>query len=226
MFAPTPCTALRSTAGCAYAAGVDGVQTWLRDAPPERITGRTVDLRRWGADDLDEQLRAIHDSISALVRWMAWAEGYDRGSGAEFLERSRRSWEERSTFAYAVRAADDRIVGAMGLHARIGRGGLEIGYWTRSTDTRRGYATRAAALLTAAALALDAVTFTEIHHDRANALSGRIPPRLGYRHVATVERDPEAPGESGTALYWQMTADEYPNSAAAAIAREERLPPA
>ena len=59
-------------------------------------------------------------------------------------------------------------------------------------------ASRATALVTAVGLGIEGVTYVEIHHDRANEVSGRILVRRGYHHVATVRRDREAPGTSGT----------------------------
>jgi ribosomal-protein-serine acetyltransferase len=198
------------------------VAAWLEATPPARVTGRTVVLRRWVDDDLDTKLEAILTSLPALTDWMPWALGYDRAAGAAFLARTQAEWDARTTFGYAVRtAATDRIVGSVGLHARIGVGGLEIGYWVRSDATQRGHATRAAALATGVALTLAGVTHTEIHHDRANEISGRIPRRLGYTCVARVAREREAPGESGTALHWRMTADAYPDSAAARLVADE-----
>ncbi|CAN5900117.1 hypothetical protein BH23ACT10_BH23ACT10_10470 [soil metagenome] len=156
---------------------------WLRTAPPRRISGRSVTLRCWVDDDLDEQLSAIHESMDALTPWMPWADGYTRHDGVEFLTRMRTAWDAGTEFGYAVVDTDDVVLGSVGLHARIGVGGLEIGYWIRSSAQRRGTATRAAALATAAAFDTDGVTHTEIRHDRDNELSGRIPRRLGYRHV-------------------------------------------
>jgi ribosomal-protein-serine acetyltransferase len=208
---------------CRTVTAMDADVAWLDGAPPEHIAGRTVVLQRWRDDDLQPKLDAILSSLDELTSWMPWATGYDPEVGADFLTRSHEEWEARTTFGYAIRSRDDRIVGGLGMHARLGVGGLEIGYWVRSDATRRGLATRASALATAAALALDDVTYVEIRHDRANERSGRIPARLGYRHVETVERDIEAPAESGTALHWRMTADEYPDSAAAAIVADETV---
>lgn len=195
---------------------------WLRTAPPRRISGRSVTLRCWVDDDLDEQLSAIHESMDALTPWMPWADGYTRHDGVEFLTRMRTTWDAGTEFGYAVVDTDDVVLGSVGLHARIGVGGLEIGYWIRSSAQRRGTATRAAALATAAAFDTDGVTHTEIRHDRDNELSGRIPRRLGYRHVDTVTGEPETPTASGIAWHWRMTADEFPGSAAASLAADER----
>jgi len=197
------------------------VQSWLRGAPPARIDGRTVTLQRWTDDDLEPKLEAILESMDALTHWMQWANGYDREVGRDFLARSQAEWDARTTFGYAIRTVAGQIIGSIGLHPRIGAGGLEIGYWVRTSATRHGHATHAAALVTAAGLRVDGVTHAEIRHDRANQISERIPRRLGYRHVETVTRDRDAPGESGTAFHWRMAVEDYPGSVAARLVAAE-----
>lgn len=194
---------------------------WLCTAPPEQITGRSLALRSKTNDDVDALFGAIHESMDALELWMPWADGYTRADGAEYVARMRTAWDAHTEFGYAVVDNDDRIIGSVGLHARIGVGGLEIGYWIRSSAQRQGFATRAAALATSVAFDIDGVTHTEIHHDRANEISGRIPRRLGYRHVDTVRRERETSAASGIAWHWRMTAAMFPDSAAARVAAAE-----
>lgn len=199
---------------------MDDVRTWLRGEPPARIAGRTLTLRRWHDDDREAQAAAILESTAALSAWMPWADGYDTRASREFLARAQAEWDARTAFAYGIWSPDGPLLGAVGLHARIGVGGLDMGYWVRSGAIRRGHATRAVALATATALGVDGVTHVEIHHDRANEISGRIPARLGYRHVATVGRERGAPAASGVALHWRMTADDYDGSPAARLVFE------
>jgi RimJ/RimL family protein N-acetyltransferase len=47
------------------------------------------------------------------------------------------------------------------------------------------------------------VDVVEIHHDEANVASGKVPDRLGFTHVFTGQRDPEAPAESGVMYRWE-----------------------
>jgi RimJ/RimL family protein N-acetyltransferase len=42
-----------------------------------------------------------------------------------------------------------------------------------------------------------------IVHDAANIASGKVPARLGFEHVFTGQREPEAPGESGVMYRWE-----------------------
>ena len=97
-------------------------------------------------------------------------------------------------------------VGSAGLMARIGPGGLEIGYWVHPASTGRGVGTAAAAALTEAALALPGIDHAEIRHDQLNLASGRVPAKLGYAHAETREgRFELAPGDSGKTEIWRIT---------------------
>ncbi len=95
---------------------------------------------------------------------------------------------------------DGEAIGVCGLHHRIGPDGREIGYWVAQAQCRRGYASEAAALLTAAAFAMEDVRRVEIHHDKANVASAGVPRRLGYRFIVERPNEDGAPG--GTGIEW------------------------
>ena len=175
--------------------------------PPETLSHGQVVLRRWRQDDAAELLAAVLESQEHLRPWMPWADGYDAGRAAEYLRGCDEEWASGGAFGYAIMIGD-QIVGSVGLHRRVGDGGLEIGYWVHRDWAGRGIATDAAAALTAAALALPGVERVEIYHDAANAASGRIPAKLGYarlREQPSRPLSPTAPGETGTEVVWQRT---------------------
>ena len=82
---------------------------------------------------------------------------------------------------------------------------VEIGYWVRSDTTHHGYATMASRALTTIAFAqLDDIDEVEIRMDLGNRRSAAVPPRLGFRHTGDVEREIDAPGQSGRWMVWAM----------------------
>ena len=89
-----------------------------------------------------------------------------------------------------------------GLHRRIEPAALEIGYWLRPDYLGRGYASRAVAALTEAALSLPDVDRIEIHTDEANTSSAAIPRRLGYRLDRVEPKTPQASGETHRKQIW------------------------
>ena len=120
-----------------------------------------------------------------VVRWRDdWASGGDSVMGV-FLE--------------------GMPIGGTGLHRRVGDRGIEIGYWIHAEHVNQGYATELSHALTDAALRTEGVERVEIHHDKANVASGRVPEKLGFTLADEKRRDPEAPGEIGIERVWVMT---------------------
>jgi ribosomal-protein-serine acetyltransferase len=216
-----------------------GGSTWcdtriagLRFVRVEPADAGWLRCRRFRSDDASVLYEAVTASIDHLRPWMPWANAYTIGDAEEFIVRNAASIDDAVSgspaplqeVSYAIVDRDDGFLGTIGLHARIGLGGLEIGYWIDVRHIRRGVATLAAAMVTEAALSWPEITHVEIHHDRANQLSGKIPARLGYEFVVSIDREPEAPGEVGIEMQWRMVRDVWPMSAAAQLLAEVRSP--
>jgi ribosomal-protein-serine acetyltransferase len=169
-----------------------------------------VELRHLREDDAEAFNAAVHESLDELRPWMPWAAGEPRPV-AERLELIRDWARERAeggdeSFGIFL---DGAVAGACGLHRRVGPGGVEIGYWVRTPDTGRGVATEAARRLCELAFADPSIDRVEIHHDRANAASGRIPAKLGFSRIVERRDAPEAPGEDGVEVVWRLTREEW-----------------
>jgi ribosomal-protein-serine acetyltransferase len=175
--------------------------------PDEVLTNAAVTLRKRQATDAQSTFELIRESIEHLQPWMPWATpDYSLEQATEYAERCEAEWADGSAFQYVILVGQEPV-GSAGLMARIGSGGLEIGYWVHPSWTGRGVATSAAAALTDAALALPDIDRVEIHHDVANKASGRVPEKLGYELVGEVPSSPDmiAPGDSGTVKVWRIT---------------------
>lgn len=189
---------------------------WLSKPPPELIPGAGITLRRWSAGDLDELVAAVNDTLDELRPWMPWAAQPATAAGmVDVLGAAATAWEEMREFSFVVHDADDlqTLVGCCGLHARIGAGALEIGYWVRSGHAGQGIATEAARLLTRSALALGGVERVEIHCDEANTRSAAIPSRLGFRLDRIDRRPPETPGETDRHMIWALGTTDFEDDA-------------
>jgi RimJ/RimL family protein N-acetyltransferase len=153
---------------------------------------------------------AVTASIEHLRPWMPWAadEPVSLAQRRALVRRWRRVWLEGGDTIMGIFDGDE-VVGGTGLHRRPGPGGLEIGYWIHVERTGRGYATRAARLLTTAAFTVPGINFVEIHHDAANQRSGAVPRRLGYTYVGATPDAVTAPGEQGLDCRWRVTRDDW-----------------
>lgn len=155
---------------------------------------------------------AINESLDHLAPWMAWAR---QPSTPESLRPvftdGVAAWEARREFAFCLLApvaasGQVRVVGGCGLHGRLGRHGLEIGYWVHVDHAGRGLATKAARVLTDAAFAIDGIDRVQIKCAADNTASARVPAKLGFEHLGTWEID-TGDGEWSPHQHWQTTHD-------------------
>lgn len=153
---------------------------------PERIETERLVIRGWAEEDAPLLRKAIDGSLDHLRRWIPWAV-QEPASLEETRERLRgfaSRFEAGEDFAYGVFEKDEsEVLGGSGLHARIGVGGLEIGYWIRADRTRMGYATETARALTDVALGAPGIERIQIQCDPTNVGSRRVPEKLGYRLI-------------------------------------------
>jgi RimJ/RimL family protein N-acetyltransferase len=171
--------------------------------PAELIECGAVILRRCRVDDLDALLEAVASSVDHLTPWMPWAKGYSREAQGEFLAKAEQNWADGTAYNYAI-TTGGVLAGSISLMARIGPGGLEIGYWVHRAYTRRGFATTAAAALVEQAFQLPGIERVEIVHDELNVASGGIPRKLGFTQTGRRPLDPPPAAGTGTGVVWQL----------------------
>ena len=175
----------------------------MTERPDDLIETGPVTLRRHRADDLDAVFQAVTESMDHLRPWMPWAAGYTKESAAGFLAKAAADWAGGAEYNYAM-IAEGTLAGGIALMARIGPGGLEIGYWVHRAWTRRGLATAASAALVEAAFRLPGVDRIEIVHDELNVASAGIPRKLGFTKVGRRPLDLPPPAGTGTGVVWRL----------------------
>jgi ribosomal-protein-serine acetyltransferase len=171
---------------------------------PERMEDDGLVLRRWVVGDAEALHAAIADSASHLRPWVTWVEEEDTSiEGLRlFIAEREREWQSGGSVLLGM-FVGERIAGGCSLAARPGATGVwEIGYWLHPAFRGHGLATRAARLLTEAALAEPDARAVEIRHDKANTASGAVPRRLGYKLVGEAPNRAPAPADSGTDMVW------------------------
>jgi len=176
-------------------------------ALPEVLVAGPVLLRCWRPDMAGAMLVAVEESMPELEQWMPWAQEAPTLAGLREVLRSGesefhadRSWE------YAiVDAGSDEIIGSLGVHRTRDLDTFEIGYWVRTSRTRRGVATRAArTVIGAVSTGLASARTVVIRMDEANVASASVPPKLGFTLTATEAREIDAPGQTGRGLVWSL----------------------
>jgi RimJ/RimL family protein N-acetyltransferase len=172
--------------------------------PQQQIALDGMLLRRWAPADASALHVAVLESFENLHPWMPWAaERPKLGDQEAFLASSVHQWEADEAYIYGIfDPNDERLFGTVGLHARVGPGAFDIGYWLHADHTGKGLATRASGALTDTGLALPGIERIEIHCDEANTASAAVPRRLGYRLDRIEDHEPGAPAETGRRMIW------------------------
>jgi ribosomal-protein-serine acetyltransferase len=163
-------------------------------------------------DDAEAMEAAYVASREHLRPWMPWAREDPMGIGARrawIAEQNRVERAGGDRVRGAFLAAGGALLGTGGLHARIGPGALEIGYWVHVAWTRRGVATAMVHALCAEAFAEPGIEAVEIHHDAANAASGAVAAGAGFTHVEERHREPLAPADTTTERVGRPPRDQY-----------------
>lgn len=162
-------------------------------------------LRRWVVGDAEALAAVVAESASNLRPWVTWVD--EEPTSIEgwrtFIAEREREWRGGGSVLLGI-FVGERIAGGCSLNVCPDAPGvLEIGYWLHPAFRGHGLATRAARLLTKAALAEPGIRAVEIRHDEANTASGAVPRRLGYALVGQAPNRAPAPADSGTELVWR-----------------------
>jgi len=176
-------------------------------------------IRCWKPEDAALLNQAVKESQEHLKPWMPWASGEipSLQERIGWLRTCRGNMDLDHDFIYGIFDPEEkRVLGGTGLHTRLGKGALEIGFWIHKDFINQGYATEVSAALTKVAFEIMQVNRVEIHCDPENVRSAAVPPKLGYTLEAILKQRVETgEGTWRDSMIWTLTAGEYPTSPAA-----------
>lgn len=154
------------------------------------ITPRTV-IRCYTEADAMALNDALIDSNSHLRKWLGFAESdhWEVDEQREKIRKWRSQFELTQDNVFGIFDRDDGgLIGSIGYHKRVGIGGIEIGYWTRSSKINQGYMTESVRALTKLAFQHYQFDRVEIHCQPENLASAAIPKKLGFEFEATLKK--------------------------------------
>jgi RimJ/RimL family protein N-acetyltransferase len=194
---------------------------WDGPPAPYRIETDRLVVRCYDPVDAPLMKEAIDSSLDHLRPFMAWVDDEPQplDEKVALIKRFRVRFDSAEDFTYGIFDHEEREqLGGTGLHARVGPGGLEIGYWVRADRARQGIATEASAALTRVAFEVCEVDRVEIRIDPANNASRGVPRKLGFGEEATLRRRlPARPGEAlRDVTVFTLFREDYAGSPAAA----------
>lgn len=147
-----------------------------RQIDTERLVLKVVTL-----DDADEQLAAMTASMAEFRPWFPWAQSEPTPESVRLnLGQCVADFEFGRQLEWAIRTRDGEYVGRIGVHRldwSVPRG--EIGYWTSTPLTGRGYAQEATRALVDA-LFNAGFRRIELVADARNAPSAQVARTTGF----------------------------------------------
>lgn len=138
-------------------------------------------IRPCHADDAPAMHAAVRESLAELIPWMPWCHAeYSLQEARSWLRLQVQAFNERKWFEFAIVGPDGAYLGQCGLNQfdELNRR-CNLGYWVRSSATRRGVATRAVLLLRDWAFAHTDLVRIEIVIAAGNHASVRVAEKAG-----------------------------------------------
>lgn len=160
---------------------------------PTLETERLV-LRGFRMSDVDA-VQALANDVDIARNTLNIPHPYGHDEVAEWIRSHPGQLEKRQAVTYAVTAAVEGVVGAVGLVLEPEHERAELGYWIGRPYWGRGYATEAARSVVA--WGFRALSLHRIHasHFPRNPASGQVLRKLGMRHEGTLRQHVRKWGE-------------------------------
>ena len=138
-------------------------------------------LRFPGSDDLDAVYEAVRESIEELHRWMPWCHrGYSLADAAAWIASQEDGRKAGTAFEFLIVGENQRILGCCGLNGINPMHHMaNLGYWVRTSEVRRGVASRATKEVAEWAFANTELVRLEIVAAVGNSASQSVAVRAG-----------------------------------------------
>jgi RimJ/RimL family protein N-acetyltransferase len=184
-----------------------------------RVETERLVLRCWSPADAPLCRQVLDECDAHLRPWIPFMKEEPRSlqQTAQWLRGHRAAFDLDQMYRFAVfDAAEENLLGENMLLARVGPGGLEIGYWTHKDSVGKGIASEATCAIIRIAFEIEKVDRVEIMCAPENQASAAIPAKLGFTHEATLmKRAMDSEGGICDLMVWSLFAADYPLSVAA-----------
>lgn len=179
---------------------------------PELSDG-IINLRAYKKADALIIYEAVRESIEMLKPWMGWcSEWYELKDTEDYLKICKEGWEKGRMYDFGIfSASDGRFLGGCGLN-RVGNYShqLNMGYWVRRSEMGKGYASRAAKLLTLWAFENTGICRLEISAGVENKASQRVAQKAGAKREALLRSYVDVRGKAMDCYVCSITPKDLP----------------
>jgi len=149
-----------------------------------RLTDGVVLLRPYGSSDVERLYQAVRESITQMSPWMPWCHaGYSIEESRAWVESQAEAWKKGTQYDFVITdARDGFFLGGCGLnHIDHNNRIANLGYWVRTSRTKKGVASAAARLLAQFGLGKLKLNRIEIMAAVGNKASQRVAEKVGAR---------------------------------------------
>jgi len=149
-----------------------------------RLTDGSVLLEPYRSGDVECLYQAVRESIAELSVWMPWCHAdYSIEESRTWVESRAEAWEKGTEYDFVITdAKDGSFLGACSLnHINHNSRIANIGYWVRTSWTKRGVASAAVRLLAQFGLGKLKLNRIEIMVAVGNKTSQRVAEKVGAR---------------------------------------------
>jgi len=163
-------------------------------------------IRAYEAEDAEALWQAARESVGEVFRWLAWCHGqYSLAEAVEWIRSRAALAAEGREYTFAIVGADGRFLGGCAINQinRIHRFG-NLGYWVRTSATRRGVATEAVRQVAEFAFTNTDLVRLEIVCAVGNGASQRVAERAGAVREGVVRRRLLLHGQSVDAVMYSL----------------------
>ncbi|HSU57086.1 MAG TPA: GNAT family protein [Candidatus Dormibacteraeota bacterium] len=175
--------------------------------PKVELSDGTIAIRQFEAGDGPLLYTAVRESLPEIRQWMVWCHPeYSLEDSASFINRCPSDWQKGVRFSFVIQSHhNSEFLGSVGLSQidpvhKVG----SIGYWVRTTRTRRGAAS--AGLRLAARFGFDRLGLqrVELVIPVGNAPSMRVAEKAGARFEGVLRKRIMLNGKSCDAAIYSL----------------------
>ncbi len=149
-----------------------------------RLTDGVVLLEPYRIGDVERLYQAARESITEMSPWMPWCHAdYSIEESRAWIESRAEAWAKGTDYDFAITdAKDGSFLGGCGLnHIDYKNPIANLGYWVRTSRTRRGVASSAARLLARFGFGKLKLNRIEIVIAVGNKASQRVAEKIGAK---------------------------------------------
>ncbi len=172
---------------------------------PAILRTESIILRPFEPMDIESHYEAALESVDSIYPWLLWCHpGYKIIESKTWVESRKKEWEQGISYDFVIADALDGVcLGACALNSMNREHTFSnLGYWVRTSRTRRGIATAASRLLVRFGFDTLRLNRIEISIAVGNGPSVRVAEKLGALHEGVLRnRIMTAYGVSDAVMY-------------------------